>query len=119
MTAGMITRQRDIVLVPFPYSDFSIYKKRPVLVLSSDEHNSSEEDIICCAITTNPRAYKGSIPIYNDNLEVGNLRQRSRIKPNKLFTLHQNNIIKKIARLNLKTTLHVTQEVLAIIKPQK
>jgi mRNA interferase MazF len=115
MTAGTTIRQQDIVLVPFPYSDFSMYKKRQVLILSNNEYNIANEDVICCAITSNPRAYKGSIPIYNDNLECGNLKQKSRIKPNKIFTLNQKNILKKIAKLDTESTKQVTQEIMNII----
>ncbi len=42
----------NIVLVPFPFTDFSNYKKRPALVISPDVYNSSG-DLIISFITSN------------------------------------------------------------------
>jgi mRNA interferase MazF len=47
----MIIEQKEIYLVPFPFSDFSGKKVRPVLVLSNNKFNRGE-DIIVCAITS-------------------------------------------------------------------
>jgi len=46
-------RQRDIVLVPFPFSDLSNRKVRPVLILSNDEYNQRSADAVVCGLTTN------------------------------------------------------------------
>ncbi len=46
-------RQRDIALVPFPFSDLSARKVRPVLVLSNDQYNQQSLDVLVCALTTN------------------------------------------------------------------
>ena len=43
-----IYRQRDIVLVPFPFSDLSTPNVRPVLVLSNDAYNRRTEDLLVC-----------------------------------------------------------------------
>jgi len=48
-----IYRQRDIVLVPFPFSDLSMQKVRPVLILSNDAYNQQSSDIVVCGLTTN------------------------------------------------------------------
>ena len=52
--------QRDIVLVPFPYSDLTGSKQRPVLIISNNKINKTE-DRICCLITTKP--HKDDLPI--------------------------------------------------------
>jgi len=36
----------SIVLVPFPFTNQSIVKKRPAVVVSSDEYNRKRPDII-------------------------------------------------------------------------
>jgi len=56
-----IYRQRDIVLVPFPFSDLSIQKVRPVLILSNDAYNQQSSDIVVCGLTTNLRPAPYSI----------------------------------------------------------
>ena len=104
MNAGMTFNQRDIVLMPFPFTDLSDKKNRPALILSNQEFNTKNKDIICCVITSNPRDYAKSIEIDNKDLETGYLLKGSKIKPNKIFTLSKNKIIKKLAILNLTKT---------------
>ena len=48
-----IYKQRDIVLVPFPFSDLSGQKVRPVLILSNDAYNQQSADVVVCGLTTN------------------------------------------------------------------
>lgn len=108
--------QRDIILIPFPYSDLSQIKKRPALIISSSEYNSFNEDVICCAITSNPAEYKGSVEINNEDLEDGFLIQKSRIKPNKIFTLSQTNIIKTVGRLNIAKSKEVVEKLNSFIQ---
>ena len=96
---GTECEQRNIVLIPFPFSDLSTSKKRPVLILSNKEYNESNKDILCCAITSNPREYKHSVEIVSDDLEQGSLNYDSKVRPNRIFTLEQSKIIKKLAKL--------------------
>jgi mRNA interferase MazF len=42
----------DIILVPFPFTDQTSTKKRPAVVISSEEYNSSRADLIIMAITS-------------------------------------------------------------------
>ncbi len=47
----MITYKRgDVILVPFPFTDLTIFKKRPCVVVSSNNFNRHGEDIIVVAI---------------------------------------------------------------------
>ena len=58
--------QKDIVLIPFPYSDLTGSKKRPALVISNEKINKTE-DRICCLITTNE--YQNDILITKNSFE--------------------------------------------------
>jgi len=100
----------EIVLVPFPFSDLSIIKQRPVLVLSKKEDNEICEDIITCAITSNLKEDKYSIFIDNNSLSNGKIPTKSKIKLDKLFTLDKKIVIKKIAKLNKNTFERVKGE---------
>jgi len=42
----------DIILVPFPFTDQTISKKRPAVVVSSDEYNTGRADLIIMAVTS-------------------------------------------------------------------
>ena len=100
MHAGTNAEQRNIVLIPFPYSDLTTVKQRPVLILSNKEYNEHNEDILCCAITSQERGYEHSVDIQNTDLDNGNLRYDSKVRPNRIFTLEQNKIIKRLGKLN-------------------
>jgi len=91
--------QRDIILIPFPYSDLSSSKQRPALIISNSKMNKME-DVICCLITRNP-----SIDCFliNKNIfEEGKLPFKSWIKPYRIFTVHKKIIKKKLCRINKK-----------------
>ena len=53
MTDGGLINQREIIFLPFPFTNLENSKPRPVLILSTDEHNSKNDDVICCALTSN------------------------------------------------------------------
>jgi len=42
----------DIILVPFPFTGQTTVKKRPAVVVSSEEYNSGRPDLIIMAITS-------------------------------------------------------------------
>ncbi len=62
----------NIFLVPFPFSDFSELKVRPVLILSDRVYNCFSDDIIICAITRSGRNFsKYCVPICRADLVKG------------------------------------------------
>ena len=98
-----MSNQRDILLVPFPFSDQSGKKVRPVLVLSNNYYNKFGEDIVVCAITSNLKQTKYSIIIDEENLETGKFHEKSLIKVDSLLKINKNLIIKNIRTLNKAT----------------
>ncbi len=93
-------KQREIVLVPFPYSDLTATKKRPVLIISNDTYNDTYEDVIVCIITSSVFMDNYSLLLTNENLEIGILPEKSLVKVHKLFTIHKEKIIKKFSIVN-------------------
>lgn len=98
--AGIIYKQRDIVLVPFPYSDLSAAKKRPVLIVSNDTYNQHFDDVLVCVITSNRYKDAYSVNLTDKNLETGILPEPSVVKTHKLFSIHKSKIIKKFSVVN-------------------
>jgi len=86
--------QRDIVLIPFPYTDLTGTKQRPALIISNNELNKTE-DRLCCLITSKPT--KEGIQI--KKLDKGNLPFKSWIKPHRIFTISTKIIRKKMAMI--------------------
>jgi mRNA interferase MazF len=100
---GMTYNQKEIVLVPFPYSDLTAIKKRPVLVISNNHFNSEKQDVLVCAITSKQFLDKYSVELTNDSLQYGVLPEPSVIKPYKLFTISKDKILKKFSIINDQT----------------
>ncbi len=92
----MMYEQRDVVLIPFPYSDLSGAKQRPALIISNKKVNK-DEDRICCLITSNPTSE--GIKIAKEHFETGNLPFQSWAKPHRLFTIHERIIRKRLCRV--------------------
>lgn len=110
-------KQRDIVLTPFPFSDQSATKVRPVLILSNDLYNRQSADILVCGLTSNLKAAPYSIYIDLIDVEqVGSLRQPARIKVDAIASLDQTLIIKSIARLKQPVFARVIAEITKLLK---
>jgi len=93
-------KQGDILLIPFPYSDLTAIKQRPVLVLSNSHYNESHQDIVVAAITSNVTDKEYSIYITVDDLDEGQLRVDSAIRADKIYTFSKRVVIKKFGHLN-------------------
>lgn len=111
----MMYRQGEIVVVPFPFSDLSSIKQRPVLILSKNVDNESSEDVITCGITSNLKDSKHSVLFDNKNLVEGGVPRLSRIKVDKLFTISQNIVNKKVGRINKETFEKVKSEFVKLV----
>lgn len=96
MIGGIMYNQREIILIPFPYSDLTATKRRPALVISNSLMNRSE-DRICCLITSNS-ANKG-IFIESSNFDSGKLPFKSWVKPNRIFSVNEKIVIKKLCTI--------------------
>lgn len=97
---GMNYEQGSILLVPFPFTDLSTVKRRPVLVVSKTSDNAKNSDLITCAITSNTIKKPYSISIDNSSLTEGELPIASRVLISKLFTIEKSLIIKAFAKLS-------------------
>ena len=108
-------KQGEIIIVPFPFSDLSSIKQRPVLILSKNIDNEKVEDIITCGITSNVKDSKYSVLIKNEDLIEGEVPKISRVKVDKLFTISQDIVKKKVGRINKETFGKVKSEFVKLI----
>lgn len=102
----------DIVVVPFPFSDLSNYKKRPALVITT----LKGDDLILCQITSQNISDEYTIPLSNDDLASGNLKRKSNIRPNRIFTADGNIILYKVGNLKENKMAEVINRLIAILK---
>ncbi len=111
-------RQRDIALVPFPFSDLTGQKVRPVVIVSNDAYNQSSSDVVVCGLTTNLRPVPYSLPLDPEDVEeAGTLRHRSKIKVDTLASLEQSILIKSIARLKRSVFQQVVSHIEDLVRP--
>ena len=103
--------QRDIVLIPIPFTDLSTKKRRPVVILSNDEYNLDKEDIVVAAITSNISEAKYSIHITESDFENETLPRPSLIRADKIYTLNQSIVYKKFDRLKKKVFKEVLTKI--------
>lgn len=99
--------QGAILLVPFPFTDLSSTKKRPVLVLSKTSDNLNNQDLVTCAVTSKTIKRDYGIRINKNSLKEGNLPIDSTILVSKLFTIGKSLIIKEFAKLSNSTMQQV------------
>ena len=101
----------DIVIIPFPFTDLSGNKKRPVFVLA-DLHG---DDIIVCQITSKAKFDPLSLPLVANDFNSGSLPIDSFIRPNKIFTADKNIILSVVGHLSDTKIRDVLNSVITII----
>ncbi len=85
-----------LVLLPFPYSDTSTTKRRPVLALTSPD---AYGDFIGMAVSSRSH-HINAIPLQNDSLAQGQLPKPSWIRTDRVVTLNASLISKVFAQTN-------------------
>ncbi|MBP6470534.1 MAG: type II toxin-antitoxin system PemK/MazF family toxin [Chloroflexi bacterium] len=95
-------KQGDIVLVPIPFTDLSAQKRRPVIVISTDQYNQQNADVVVVAMTSRPFQTHYGFTITNDQLTEGALNRPGQIRVHKIYTLSQTIIVKKFGRVSIQ-----------------
>jgi len=95
MNAGTTYNQRDIILMPFPYSDLTGAKLRPAVIISNQ--NLKGEDKLCCLITSNKSS--DGITLNKRSFEDKELPFESIVKPHRIFSVNERIIKKKISKI--------------------
>ena len=103
--------QRDLLLVPFPFSDQSGKKVRPVVVISNNGFNQAAEDILVVAVTSNITKEAYTLLLSSRNLEQGELRHQCCVKVENVLKIDKKLVIKKIGKIKLT----VFQEIIGIL----
>lgn len=95
----MMYETRDIVLVSFPFFDKNASKRRPAVILSHDEHYGK---YVCAAITS--QANRNLRNRYEcklkDTLSVGLIYADQWVLPDKISTIEDRLIIKKLGTMS-------------------
>lgn len=92
---GTMPLRSDIVLLPFPFSDLTSEKLRPVLVLKP---SNGQGDFIAAQITARTH-HRPSLPLLPADFELGGVPKPSVVRPDKVFTLNRTLVVRRVGRL--------------------
>jgi mRNA interferase MazF len=86
----------DLLLVPFPFTDLSAVKRRPVLAVTAAD---SYGDFIAIPVTSRPQAEHG-LPLAATDMVAGKLPAASWIRTNRIVTLNASLVVKNVGRIS-------------------
>ena len=105
----------DIVVVPFPFSDLTQAKRRPVLVIAE----LKGDDVILSQITSQNVKDDYSISLAPEEFESGNLNKKSNIRPNRIFTADQKILLYKVGHLKKEKTEETISRIVDILRSER
>jgi len=111
----MNINQREIVLLPYPFSNLEETKVIPALVISNNQFNKKSKDCIMVPLTTVIKNEPYSIMIEQENLCGGKLIRPSRIRADKIFCVEKRIIKMKIGLLKEESFKKVKHEIFEIL----
>jgi len=89
----------DLLLVPFPFTDLSAVKRRPVLAVTIPD---SYGDFIAIPVTSRTQAEHG-LPLAATDLLMGTLPAASWVRTNRIVTLNASLVVKNVGRVSERT----------------
>lgn len=92
----MMFERGDLLLVPFPFTDLSAVKRRPVLAVTDADNYG---DFIAIPVTSRPQAEHG-LPLAGTDLLIGTLPAASWIRTNRIVTLNASLVVKSVGRIS-------------------
>lgn len=110
----MIVNQKEIILLPYPFSNLEGSKIRPAIVVSNDAFNKKSADCIAIPLTAIIKDEPYSIIINQDDLSSGKLIKQSRARADKIFAVEKNIIVMKIGVVNNKLFDKIKAEIFKV-----
>ncbi len=86
----------SLLLVPFPFSDLTTTKRRPVLALTPPDAHG---DFIALAVTSKPQSDHG-MPLAAEHLVEGQLPLASWVRTDRIVTLNASLVVKAFGRVS-------------------
>jgi mRNA interferase MazF len=101
--------------MPFPFSDLSASKLRPVVVLAE----VSRDDFVLCQVTSNPYADPDAIELTDSSFETGSLRKTSYARPGKLFTANADLFESTVGELKEEVRGEIVEGIVELLRAGK
>jgi mRNA interferase MazF len=112
---GTMLERGDLLLVPFPFSDLSATKRRPVLTITGADGYG---DFIALPVTSRPQAEYG-VPLNLNDMIGGVLPAPSWIRIDRIVTLNVSLVVKTIGRVKDDVVAEAVQRFCAYIGHDK
>tara|TARA_Y100000034_G_C6725785_1_gene321265 strand:+ start:300 stop:632 length:333 start_codon:yes stop_codon:yes gene_type:complete len=100
----------DVVVLPFPYTDFSNVQKRPAVVIAT----LRGQNAILAQITTNKRDDEDLVSLTKKDFSSGSLKSDSFIMVSLIFTVDTSRINYKAGQLNKNKIKQVEKQLCEI-----
>lgn len=107
-----IYKRKDIIFVPFPFSELNYQKKRPALVMAS---LSSRDELICLMLTSTKQT-DFSVDVSLKKLNKTGLPKPTVARTSRIFTFKSSLVIKKIGIVNDDDFRTITDKVIKLLK---
>lgn len=92
--------QKDLVLLPYPFSNLKETKVRPAVIVSNEIFNKQSADCVMVPLTSVIKEEPYSVIIENKNLVSGTLPKKSRIRADKVFCVEKSLVHLVIGRID-------------------
>jgi len=102
----------DVVVVPFPFCDLTQAKRRPALIVSVLEG----DDLILSQVTSQFVKDSYAVSIDVKDFEEGGLKQKSNVRPNRLFTADGHIVLYRIGNLKRDKMNEIVEKIIEIIR---
>jgi len=93
--AGIMPQPSDIVLLHFPFTDLSGAKLRPALVLTEATVHG---DFLAAQVTSQTH-HLAQVALCDGDFALGRLPKASIVRSDKVFTLNQSLVVRRVGRL--------------------
>jgi len=100
----------DVVVLPFPYTDFSSVKKRPTVVVA----NLIGQNVILAQITTNKRDDEDLVSLTKKDFSSGSLSSDSFVMASLLFTADASRISYKAGKMKTEKIKEVQDKLIQV-----
>ena len=104
---------REVVIVPFPFTDLSQTKIRPAVCLA----DANRGDWLFCQITSSPYGDATAASLSSADSESGGLLSHSYARPLKLFTLHHSTVGRTVGKLNDAAFARIVAAIINALRP--
>ncbi len=112
----MIFRQKDIVLLSYPFTNLQEKKVRPALIVSNDDFNVSCDNVLMLPLTSQIKEITSyAISITQNDMKNGKLVKSGMIRIDKLFSIEKRLIRMKIGNVTDAYFSNVRKELIGAL----